>query len=64
MLGWYKGASFYNNFPLWPFQYTKKCFVYEKISHWSTNHTQEECDELKKKFGEHYPDLRFWPTYE
>ncbi len=37
------------------FQHTKKCFVCGKISCWSTNHTQQESDNLKKKFGDYYP---------
>ena len=36
-------------------QQTEKCFVRRKMSCWSTNHTQQERDDSKKKFGDCYP---------
>ena len=47
-----------------PFQHTKKCFVCGKISCWSTNHTQQERDDSKKKFGDRYPEYKTRPGYE
>ncbi len=41
-----------------PFQHTKKCFVCGKVSCWSANHTQQECDNSKKKFGDRYPEYK------
>lgn len=42
----------------------KKCFVYKKISCWSTNYTQQERDELKEKFGDCYPEYKIQLGYE
>ena len=46
------------------FQRTKKCFVCGKVSCWSSNHTQQERDDSKKKFGDRYPEYKARPSYE
>lgn len=40
------------------FQCIKKCFVCKKVSCWSSNHLQQEQNNLKKKFGNHYPKYK------
>ena len=65
MRGRYRDApSSSSRFSFRPFQYTKKCFVYGIISCWSTNHTQQERDNSKKKFGDHYLEYKDRPGYE
>ena len=46
------------------FQRTKKCFVCGKVGCWSTNHTQRERDNSKKKIGDRYPEYKNRPGYE
>ena len=46
------------------FQRTKKCFACGKVSFWSSNHTQQERDDSKKKFGDRYPEYKARPSYE
>lgn len=50
----------------WPgkFKYTKKCFIYPKVSYWSSNHTQQEWDNSKKKFDDHFSKYKARPNYE
>ena len=66
MDGWHRGTSSSSHPSYWPetFQRTKKYFVYGKVSCWSSNHTQQKCDDLKKKFGDCYPKYKAWPSYE
>lgn len=45
-------------FSSWLFQYIKKCFIYGTISYWSTNHTLQELDNLKKRLGNRYPEYK------
>lgn len=35
-----------------------------KVSCWSSNHTQQERDESKKKFGDRYPEYKAQSSYE
>lgn len=46
------------------FQQIKKCFVCGKVSCCSSNYTQKECDELKKKFSDRYPEFKTRPNYK
>lgn len=50
----------------WPgiFQYAKKCIVYGKVDCWLSNHTQQERDQLKKKFDNCYPQYKAQASYE
>ena len=65
MRGRHRAApSSFSRFSSRPVQYTKKCFVYEKVSCWSTNHTQQERDKSKRKFSDHYPEHKARPSYE
>ena len=32
--------------------------MYEKVSYWLTNYNQQECDELKKRFGNRHPNFK------
>ena len=60
-----KGApSFLSRFSFRPVQYTKKCFICRKVGCWSTNHTHQKCEELKKKFSDCYPKYKARPGYE
>ena len=45
-------------------QRQKKCFVCEKVGCWSTNHTQQERDNSRKKFEAARPHVRSQPNYE
>lgn len=40
------------------FKYIKIYFVYEKLSCWLTNHTQLECNNLIKQYGNYYPEYK------
>lgn len=63
--GRHRGApSSLSRFSYRPVQHTKKCFVCGKVSCWSTNHTQQEREELKKKFSDRYPEYKARPGYE
>lgn len=42
----------------------KKCFVCGKSGCWSTNHTQQERDDSKKRFSERYPEYKSRPGYD
>lgn len=67
MCGWYTGAnSSLSCLLYWPmtFKLIKKCFVYRKISCWSTNHIQQKNNDLKKKFGDRHPKYKIRPNYE
>lgn len=60
-------GDFSSSRPLyWPgiFQRTKKCFVCGKVGCWSSNHTRQERDDSKKKFGDRYPKYKTQSTYE
>ena len=46
------------------FQRTNKCFVCGKVSCWSSNHTQQERDDSKKRFGDCYPKYKARPSYK
>lgn len=52
------------SFLLKTFQHIKRCFVYEKIGCWSSNHTQQERDDSKKKFGDYYLKYKARSGYE
>ena len=61
----HRGApSSFPRFSSRPVQHTKKCFVCGKVSCWSTNHTQQEREESKKKFSDRYPEYKARPGYE
>lgn len=47
-----------------PFSSQKRCFVCDKIGCWSTNHSQQERDDSKKKFEADRPHVRNQPNYE
>ena len=65
MRGRHRGApSSSSRFSSRPFQRTKKCFVCGTIGCWSTNHTRQERDNSKKKFGDRYPEYKDRPGYE
>lgn len=65
MYGRYREApSSSSRFSSRPVQHTKKCFICGKVSYWSTNHTQQKRDDLKKKFSDHYLEYRARPSYE
>ena len=38
--------------------------MYGKVSCWSNNHTQQEHNESKKKYGDCYPKSKVRPNYE
>ena len=42
----------------------KRCFVYGKDSYWSTNHSQQEQDDSKKRFSNRFPKYKSRPGYE
>ena len=42
----------------------KRCFVYGKDSCWSTNHSQQERDDSKKRFSNRFPKYKSRPGYE
>ena len=62
--GRYRGAALSSRFSSRPFHRTKKCFVCGTIGCWSTNHTQQERDDSKKKFNDRYPQYKAQPGYE
>ena len=66
MRGWHRGtsSSFHPSYRPETFQHTKKCFVCGKVGCWSSNHSQQECDNSKKKFGDCYPKYKARPSYE
>lgn len=57
-------SSFHPSYWSKTFQYTKKYFICEKVICWSTNHIQQGCDDLKKKFGNYYPEYNVRSGYE
>ena len=42
----------------------KRCFVCGKEGCWSTNHSQQERDDSKKRFGNRFPEYKSRPGYE
>ncbi len=42
----------------------KRCFVCGKKGCWSTNHSQQERDDSKKRFGKRFPEYKSRPGYE
>lgn len=55
---------FFPRFSSWLVQHIKKCYIYEKVSYWSTNHIQYECEKLKKKFSNRYCKYKARSGYE
>lgn len=65
MHGRYRGAPLsFSHFSCQPVQRTKNCFVCGKVSYWSRNHTQQERDDSKQNFSDHYCKYRTQPGYE
>ena len=66
MRGRHRGTSLLSHPSYRPgtFQRTKKCFVCEKVDCWSSNHTQQKRDNLKKKFSNYYPKYKARLSYE
>ena len=66
MYGRHRGISLSSRPSYWPktFQRTKKCFVCRKFGCWSSNHTQQECDNLKKKFADRYSKYKARSSYK
>ena len=50
----------------WPktFRRTNKYFVCKKVSCWLSNHTQQEHDNSKKRFGDRYSKYKAQPSYK
>lgn len=42
----------------------KRCFVCGKEGCWSTNHSQQERDDSRKRFGNRFPEYKSRPRYE
>lgn len=63
---WFRSASLLSHlsYQLKTFQRIKKCFVYQNVSCWSSNHTQQEQDYFKKKFGNRYLKYKARLSYE
>ena len=63
MRGRYRGAALSSRFLSHLFHRIKKCFMSGTIGCWSTNHTQQERNDSKKKFNDSYPQYKAQPGY-